>query len=95
MRWLADALERSPELQLDNLPGEACQGTTSRRLRAILAGDTSRISERVVERIGIAIDRNPRLAAELYPELAEPVCARCQRATCQHIGRADIAEQSA
>jgi hypothetical protein len=44
------------------------------------------ISERQVERVGIELDRNPRLAPELYPFLAEPVCQRCgAERGCAHL----------
>jgi hypothetical protein len=46
------------------------------------------ISESTVETVGIALTGNPRLAAELYPHLAEPVCQHCgAHAGCRHLGR--------
>jgi hypothetical protein len=46
------------------------------------------ISESTVERVGIALTGNPRLAAELYAHLAEPVCQHCGApAGCPHLGR--------
>jgi hypothetical protein len=45
------------------------------------------ISEMVVEHVGIALVGNPRLAPELYPHLAEPVCQHCGAVTgCEHLG---------
>ena len=45
-----------------------------------------RISELIVERVGIMLDRDPALARTLYPELAEPVCALCGAARgCRHL----------
>jgi hypothetical protein len=45
------------------------------------------ISELVVEHVGIALVGNPRLAAELYPHMAEPVCQHCGATTdCDHLG---------
>jgi hypothetical protein len=44
------------------------------------------ISELLVERAGIALARNPRLAAELYPQLAEPTCQVCGASRgCEHL----------
>jgi hypothetical protein len=46
------------------------------------------ISETTIEAIGIALTGNPRLAADLYPHLAEPVCQHCGApADCTHLGR--------
>jgi hypothetical protein len=46
------------------------------------------ISELNVEAVGIALTGNPRLVAELYPHMAEPVCQRCGAETdCEHLGR--------
>jgi hypothetical protein len=46
------------------------------------------ISETTVERVGIALLGDPRLAAQLYPHLAEPVCQRCgAHDGCRHLGR--------
>jgi hypothetical protein len=45
----------------------AAMGVHERRVRAWLVQD--RISEAVVERAGLAYYEDPRLAAELYPEL--------------------------
>jgi hypothetical protein len=47
------------------------------------------INETTVEQGGIELGANPRLAAELYPHLAEPVCQHCDApAGCPHLGRA-------
>jgi hypothetical protein len=46
------------------------------------------ISESMIEAVGIALAANPRLAAELYPHLAEPVCQHCGApAGCTHLGQ--------
>ena len=45
------------------------------------------ISELTIEHVGIALTGNPRLVAELYPHMAEPVCQRCGApADCDHLG---------
>lgn len=43
-------------------------GVHERRARALLY-EQPNVSERTVERIGLALDSDPRLAAQLYPEL--------------------------
>jgi hypothetical protein len=47
------------------------------------------ISELTIERVGIVLAGNPRLVAELYPHMAEPVCQHCGApADCDHLGHA-------
>jgi hypothetical protein len=56
--------------------------------RWLLGADAGQpvISELLVERAGIALARNPRLAAELYPQLAEPTCQVCGASRgCEHL----------
>jgi hypothetical protein len=44
------------------------------------------ISELTIEAVGIALAGNPRLVAELYPHMAEPVCQRCGAPEgCDHL----------
>jgi hypothetical protein len=51
------------------------------------------ISERTIEHVGITLTGNPRLVAELYPHMAEPVCQRCGATTdCEHLGH-DVDEK--
>jgi hypothetical protein len=45
------------------------------------------ISELTIEAVGIALTANPRLVAELYPHMAEPICQHCGAPTdCNHLG---------
>src|SRR5918998_1475433 len=44
------------------------------------------ISELTIEAVGIALTGNPRLAPELYPHMAQPVCQRCGAPSdCDHL----------
>lgn len=44
-------------------------GVDQGRVRRLLARESPHLSEPVVERAGIALEGDPRLAARLYPEL--------------------------
>jgi hypothetical protein len=64
--WLL-GLMRSRQLSHMDI-GRAC-GIDERAVRRWLDPATLSVSELVVEKVGIALDGNPRLAADLYPEL--------------------------
>lgn len=83
--WLAQALRdpAAPPLETVTLDGGA-PGTVARALRR--SAQTGVLSERLIEHIGL-IFGDPRLAATLYPRLAEPVCALCGADDgCRHLG---------
>jgi hypothetical protein len=85
-RWLADHMDAGG---LTRVTVARRVGVDEARVRRWLLGAEAGqpvVSELLVERVGIALARNPRLAAELYPQLAEPTCQVCGAARgCKHL----------
>lgn len=82
LRWVA---AHWPEDGIDTMPNGGA--ALARRLRALVDGQEL-VSDSVIEKAGILLQRNPRITAELYPDLAEPVCAVCRAERgCQHLVR--------